>query len=96
MDEIPFKFDEDFCLYSGGLQGQVVFEQLRIQIGEENVYDLVKDKGPQRGLKENQRERNLRIIGLYSLSRISLFFSHFVFDISMWWRWNSGLGFISP
>jgi diacylglycerol kinase (ATP) len=61
-------------VYSGGLQGQVVFEQLRIQIGEENVYDLVKDKGPQQGLKENQNERNLKIIGLYFLSRISLFF----------------------
>ncbi|UJR15802.1 hypothetical protein I4U23_002734 [Adineta vaga] len=47
---------------SGGLQGQVVFEQLRIQIGEENVYDLVKDHGPQRGLKENQYQKNLRII----------------------------------
>ncbi|CAF0907469.1 unnamed protein product [Adineta ricciae] len=47
---------------SGGLQGQVVFEQLRAQIGEENVYDLIKDHGPQRGLKENQNEKNLRII----------------------------------
>ncbi|CAF0850137.1 unnamed protein product [Adineta ricciae] len=47
---------------SGGLQGQVVFEQLRAQIGEANVYDLVKDHGPQRGLKENQHEKNLRIV----------------------------------
>jgi hypothetical protein len=45
------------------LQGQVVFEQLRRQIGEENVYDLVADHGPQKGLKENQQQRNLRIIG---------------------------------
>ena len=43
----------------------MVFEQLRAQIGEENVYDLVKDHGPQRGLKENQNEKNLRIIGPY-------------------------------
>ena len=43
----------------------MVFEQLRAQIGEENVYDLVKDHGPQRGLKENQNEKNLRIIGSY-------------------------------
>ncbi|CAF0765312.1 unnamed protein product [Adineta steineri] len=47
---------------SGGLQGQVVFEQLRAQIGEANVYDLVKDHGPQKGLKDNQHEKNLRII----------------------------------
>ncbi|CAF4353012.1 unnamed protein product, partial [Adineta steineri] len=46
----------------GGLQGQVVFEQLRAQIGEANVYDLVKDHGPQKGLKDNQHEKNLRII----------------------------------
>ncbi len=51
--------------FSGGLQGQVVFEQLRAQIGESNVYDLVKDHGPQKGLKDNQNERNLRIIGLF-------------------------------
>jgi len=48
---------------SGGLQGQVVFEQLQKQIGPENVYDLVKDRGPEKGLKENQHIRNLRIIG---------------------------------
>ncbi|CAF4326061.1 unnamed protein product [Rotaria sp. Silwood2] len=47
---------------SGGLQGQVVFDQLKAQIGEENVYDLIKDHGPQKGLTENQHERNLRII----------------------------------
>ncbi|CAF0950543.1 unnamed protein product [Rotaria sordida] len=47
---------------SGGLQGQVVFDQLKVQIGEENVYDLVKDRGPQKGLTENQHVRNLRII----------------------------------
>jgi hypothetical protein len=60
------------------LQGQVVFEQLRRQIGEENVYDLVADHGPQKGLKENQQQRNLRIIGWnFSL----LFFeSLFYFD----------------
>jgi len=45
------------------LQGQVVFEQLRAQIGEENVYDLITDHGPQKGLKENEQQRNLRIIG---------------------------------
>lgn len=56
--------------FSGGLQGQVVFDQLRSQIGEENVYDLVKDHGPQRGLKENQQEKNLRIIGLFYFSFI--------------------------
>jgi hypothetical protein len=50
-------------LHSGGLQGQIVFEQLRTQIGEENVYNLVQDGGPQKGLAENQHERNLRIIG---------------------------------
>jgi hypothetical protein len=50
--------------FSGGLQGQVVFEQLRSQIGEQNVYDLVKDHGPQKGLKDNQQEKNLRIIGM--------------------------------
>jgi hypothetical protein len=54
-----------FSVFSGGLQGQVVFEQLRAQIGKENVYDLIKDHGPQKGLKENQHERNIRIIGLY-------------------------------
>ncbi len=60
------------------MQGQVVFEQLRRQIGEENVYDLVADHGPQKGLKENQQQRNLRIIGWnFSL----LFFeSLFYFD----------------
>jgi len=47
---------------SGGLQGQVVLEQLKKQIGETNVYDLVQDHGPQRGLNENQHEKNLRII----------------------------------
>ncbi|CAF4679557.1 unnamed protein product [Rotaria sp. Silwood1] len=47
---------------SGGLQGQFVFDQLKAQIGEENVYDLSKDRGPQKGLTENQHERNLRII----------------------------------
>ena len=52
-----------FVIFSGGLQGQVVFEQLIAQIGAENVYDLVKDHGPQKGLKENQQQRNLRIIG---------------------------------
>ena len=52
-------------MFRGGLQGQVVFEQLRAQIGEQNVYDLVKDHGPQKGLKDNQHEKNLRIIGLF-------------------------------
>ena len=53
-----------FSLFSrGGLQGQLVFEQLVAQIGPENVYDLVKDHGPKKGLKENQNQRNLRIIG---------------------------------
>jgi diacylglycerol kinase (ATP) len=47
---------------SGGLQGQLVFEQLRAQIGEQNVYDLIADHGPQKGLKDNQNEKNLRII----------------------------------
>ncbi|CAF0938487.1 unnamed protein product [Rotaria sp. Silwood1] len=47
---------------SGGLLGQGVLDQLQAQIGEQNVYDLVKDHGPQRGLKENQHEKNLRII----------------------------------
>jgi hypothetical protein len=60
-------------IFSGGLQGQVVFEQLRTQIGEANVYDLVKDHGPQKGLKENQHEKNLRIIGLF-FRRTSFFF----------------------
>lgn len=45
------------------MQGQVVLEQLRAQIGEENVYDLVADRGPQRGLQENKDVKNLRIIG---------------------------------
>ena len=54
---------------SGGLQGQAVLEQLRAQIGQENVYDLIDDHGPQRGLKENQYEKNLRIIGLYRLKQ---------------------------
>ena len=56
----------DLIYYSGGLQGQVVFEQLCKQIGEANVYDLIADRGPQRGLKENQHEKNLRIIGMLS------------------------------
>ena len=43
-----------------------MFEQLRAQIGEDNVYDLVKDHGPQRGLKENQHEKNLRIVGAFN------------------------------
>ncbi|CAF0919439.1 unnamed protein product, partial [Didymodactylos carnosus] len=47
---------------SGGLQGERVFEQLRAQIGEDNVYDLVKSKGPDEGLRENRNEKNLRII----------------------------------
>ncbi len=61
--------------FSGGLQGQIVFEQLSVQIGKENVYDLVNDHGPQKGLKENQHERNLRIIGLYFFS--NSFFYYF-------------------
>ncbi|CAF3814866.1 unnamed protein product [Rotaria magnacalcarata] len=48
---------------SGGLQGQAVLEQLRSQIGEQNVYDLLQDHGPQKGLKDNQDVKNLRIIG---------------------------------
>ncbi len=80
-----------FFLSSGGLQGQVVFEQLIAQIGQENVYDLVKDHGPQKGLKENQNQRNLRIIGSYfSLFKIFLSLS----SISLRRRWNSWLGFI--
>ncbi|CAM4973371.1 unnamed protein product, partial [Rotaria socialis] len=47
---------------SGGLQGQTVLEQLRSQLGEQNVYDLVQDHGPQKGLKDNQDVKNLRII----------------------------------
>ncbi|CAF3470945.1 unnamed protein product [Rotaria socialis] len=47
---------------SGGLQGQTVLDQLKVQIGTENVYDLVKDHGPEKGLKENQLEKNLRIV----------------------------------
>ena len=78
-------------VFSGGLQGQIVLEQLRAQIGEENVYDLIQDCGPQKGLKENQNERNLRIIGMYFIN----IFSHLFFVISMWWRWNSWLGIIS-
>ncbi len=70
-------------LFSGGLQGQLVFEQLRAQIGEANVYDLVADHGPQKGLKENQQERNLRIIGLYFFLKI--FFFELFFYYSMWW-----------
>lgn len=70
--------------FSGGLQGQVVLEQLVAQIGEQNVYDLVKDHGPQKGLKDNQGEKNLRIIGLL-LSYI--FFPSYkrLFLNSMWW-----------
>jgi hypothetical protein len=61
---IDFKNEKNLVfIFSGGLQGQVVFEQLRSQIGEENVYDLIKDHGPQKGLKENEQQRNLRIIG---------------------------------
>ncbi len=52
-------------MFSGGLQGEIVFEQLRAQIGEQNVYNLVSDHGPQRGLKENQNQKNLRIIGWF-------------------------------
>lgn len=42
-----------------------MFDRLRAQIGERNVYDLVKDHGPEKGLRENQHEKNLRIIGEY-------------------------------
>ena len=52
---------------------------MRTQIGEENVYDLVKDHGPQKGLKENQQQRNLRIIGKYlslALSNHLLYIYH--------------------
>ncbi|CAF4257408.1 unnamed protein product, partial [Rotaria magnacalcarata] len=31
-------------------------------IGEQNVYDLLQDHGPQKGLKDNQDVKNLRII----------------------------------
>ncbi len=85
----------EFFIFSGGLQGEVVFEQLISQIGEANVYDLVKDHGPQRGLKENQNQRNLRIIGLYFSSLRLFFFTCFFFSISLWRRRNSWLGFIS-
>lgn len=58
-------------IFRGGLQGQVVLEQLKKQIGEANVYDLVHDHGPQRGLNENQHQKNLRIIGSSRLSSSS-------------------------
>lgn len=65
----------------GGLQGQVVLEQLKKQIGEANVYDLVQDHGPQRGLNENQHEKNLRIIGLtlllFFFIELEIFFFEF-------------------
>ena len=83
--------DRNDC-FSGGLQGQHVFEQLVAQIGEQNVYDLVKDHGPQRGLKENQQEKNLRIIGEFippSKNMILMILSN-----SLWWRWNCRLGSI--
>jgi len=74
-------FIENFSnlfIFSGGLQGQIVFEQLSAQIGKENVYDLINDHGPQKGLKENQHERNLRIIGL------DLFFKNIFFIIFLY------------
>ena len=60
LSTMLFSFEKFF---RGGLQGQVVLEQLKKQIGEANVYDLVHDHGPQRGLSENQHQKNLRIIG---------------------------------
>ncbi len=61
------------------MQGQVVFEQLRAQIGEQNVYDLIQDHGPQKGLKENQQEKNLRIIGLFLFFQSLFQFNCFLF-----------------
>lgn len=34
-----------YFIFSGGLQGQTMLDQLKVQIGAENVYDLVKDHG---------------------------------------------------
>ncbi|CAF0766224.1 unnamed protein product [Didymodactylos carnosus] len=47
---------------AGGLQGQAVINGLINQIGAENVYDLVIDHGPEKGLEQNQYEKDLRII----------------------------------
>ncbi|CAF1485512.1 unnamed protein product, partial [Didymodactylos carnosus] len=47
---------------SGGLQGQQVFDALVAKLGEQNVYDLIKDHGPEIGLKQNRHQKNLRII----------------------------------
>ncbi|CAF1010830.1 unnamed protein product, partial [Didymodactylos carnosus] len=73
---------------SGGLQGQQVFDALEAHIGKENVYDLVKDHGPEKGLKQNRHEKNLRIIAcggdgtvgwvLAALDKANMQYIHFV------------------
>jgi len=61
---------------SGGLQGQIVFEQLRAQIGEQNVYDLIKDHGPQNGLKENQHEKIYELLHVVVMEQLVGFYQH--------------------
>ena len=61
MSKQPFHVIAFVNTGSGGNKGKQVLELLKIHLGEEHVYDIKSDKGPDRGLKQSASDPNLPV-----------------------------------